>query len=162
MPRMVPAKKRPLQGMIYLSGLLHNFGYLVISQTFPEHFSAICRYTEANREISHVAIEKHLIGISREQISAWLMQAWKMPDEVCVALRHQQDAHYDGEHAIYANLIHIAMRLLRQHGVSDAPPEQISDALYERCGLERRRCEEIVEKLVKSEDIKMIADQMAI
>lgn len=162
MARMVPASKRPRQGMIYLSGLLHNFGYLVLAHTFPEHFSTICRYTEANPEISHVAIEKHLIGISREQISAWLMQSWNMPEEVSTALRYQQDGEYTGPHAIYANLIFIAMRLFRQHGIGDAPPEHVSDAMFERCGLDRERCEQLIDKLVLSADITLIAEQMSI
>jgi len=162
MARMVPGNKRPRQGMIYLSGLLHNFGFLVLAHTFPEHFSTICRYTEANPEISHVAIEKHLIGISREQISAWLMQSWTMPEEVSVALRYQQDGTYNGPHAIYANLIFIAMRLFRAHGIGDAPPEPVSDAMFERCGLDRVRCEELIAKLVLSADIALIADQMSI
>lgn len=162
MARMVPASKRPRQGMIYLSGLLHNFGYLVLAHTFPEHFSTICRYTEANPDISHVAIEKHLIGISREQISAWLMQSWNMPEEVSTALRYQQDAAYTGPHAIYANLIFIAMRLFRQHGIGDAPPEPVNDELFERCGLDRERCEALIDKLVLSADITLIAEQMSI
>lgn len=162
MARMVPASKRPRQGMIYLSGLLHNFGYLVLAHTFPEHFSTICRYTEANPEISHVAIEKHLIGISREQISAWLMQSWNMPEEVSTALRYQQDGDYTGPHAIYANLIFITIRLFRQHGIGDAPPEPVSDAMFERCGLDRERCEALIDKLVLSADITLIADQMSI
>jgi len=162
MARLMPASKRPRQGMIYLSGLLHNFGYLVLAHTFPEHFSTICRYSEANPEVSHVAIEKHLIGISREQVSAWLMQSWNMPEEVSTALRYQQDAEYTGPHAIYANLIFIAMRLFRQHGIGDAPPEPINDAMFEQCGLDRVRCEELIGKLVLSADIALIADQMSI
>lgn len=160
--RMVPAAQRPRQGMVYLAGLLHNFGYLVLAHTFPQHFSTICRYTEANPHISHVAVEKHLIGISREQVSAWLMQSWNMPEEISVALRYQQDGAYTGQHAIYANLIYIAMRLFRQHGIGDAPPEAISDAMYEQCGLDRERCEDLISKLVLSADITLIADQMSI
>jgi HD-like signal output (HDOD) protein len=158
--RLMPARKRPRQGIMYLAGLLHNFGYLVLAHTFPPHFSSICRYMEANPAISHVAIENHLIGISREQISAWLMQAWNMPEEVCTALRYQQDGSYAGSHDIYANLIYVAMRLLRQHGIGDAPPEPVAEAMYEKLGLDPVRCEEAIQKLVNSDDISLIADQM--
>jgi HD-like signal output (HDOD) protein len=160
--RLIPATKRPRQGLIYLAGLLHNFGYLVLAHAFPPHFTSICRFTEANPNISHVAIENHLIGISREQISAWLMQAWNMPEEVCTALRYQQDAEYEGANALYANLIFIAMRLLRRHGIGDAPPEAIPAAMYARCELDAARCEALIEKIVSSGDIALIADQMAL
>ena len=158
--RLMPANKRPRQGMMYLAGLLHNFGYLVLAHTFPPNFSSICRYMEANPAVSHVAIENHLIGISREQISAWLMQAWNMPEEVCVALRYQQDGSYSGPHDVYANLIYVAMRLLRSHGVGDAPPATVEAAMYEKLGLNAERCEEAILKLVGSGDIQLIADQM--
>ncbi|MDP2128977.1 MAG: HDOD domain-containing protein [Pseudohongiella sp.] len=158
--RSMPVSKRPRQGMMYLAGLLHNFGYLVLAHTFPPHFSSICRYMEANPAISHVAIENHLIGISREQISAWLMQAWNMPEEVCTALRYQQDGSYTGPHDLYANLIYVAMRLLRHHGIGDAPPEPVEDAMYQKLGLDPARCEEAIQKLVNSDDIRLIADQM--
>jgi len=160
--RLMPARVRPRQGLIYLSGLLHNFGYLVLAHTFPPHFSRICRYTEANPNISHVAIEKHLVGICREQISAWLMQAWNMPEEVCTALRHQQDADYQGEHAEYANLVFIATRLLREHGIGDAPTDPIPEEMFDRRELNPERCRELVAKLVASEDIALIAEQMTL
>lgn len=158
--RLMPANKRPRPGMMYLAGLLHNFGYLVLAHTFPPHFSAICRYMEANPAVSHVAIENHLLGISREQISAWLMQAWNMPDEICTALRYQQDVSYSGPHDVYANLIYVAMRLLRHHGIGDAPPDVVDDVMYQKLGLDAERCEEAIVKLVNSDDIQLIADQM--
>ena len=159
--RMMPVSKRPRPGMLYLAGLLHNFGYLILAHSFPPHFTSICRYMEANPAISHVALENHLIGISREQISAWLMQAWNMPEEVCIALRYQQDGSYQGPYAVYANLIFVAMRLLRQHGIGDAPPEPVSAALYQQLGLDLTRCEDAIQKLVNSSDVRSIADQMA-
>ena len=159
--RLMPANKRPRQGMMYLAGLLHNFGYLVLAHTFPPHFSSICRYMEANPAISHVAIENHLIGISREQISAWLMQAWNMPEEISVALRYQQDARYEGPHAVYANLIYVAMRLLRRQGIGDAPPEPVDASMFARLSLDPVRCEDAIQKLVDSDDISLIAEQMA-
>jgi HD-like signal output (HDOD) protein len=158
--RMMPVSKRPRPGMMYLASLLHNLGYLVLAHTFPPHFSSICRYMEANPAISHVVIENHLIGISREQISAWLMQSWNMPEEVCTALRYQQDASYNGPHDQYANLIYVVMRLLRKHGIGDAPPGLVDNAMYQKLGLDAARCDEVIQNLVDSEDIRLIADQM--
>ena len=33
--RAIPVDKRPTQGIAYLCGLLHNFGYLVLGHVFP-------------------------------------------------------------------------------------------------------------------------------
>jgi len=53
------------------------------------------------------------------------------------------------------------MRLLRQHGIGDAPPEAVTAELYQRLGLDMARCEEAIQKLVNSADVRSIADQMA-
>ncbi len=156
--RQIPARKRPSQGLACLAGLLHNFGYLVLAHTFPPHFSSICRHVEANPAISHVAIDHHLLGVTREQISAWLMQLWNMPVEVSTALRFQHDAEYNGERSVYPHLIFIVLRLLRQHGIGDAPPENIPLELYQRYDLNPDKVMEAVQRVVSSsEDIKQIA-----
>lgn len=156
--RQMSARHRPSHGLVYLAGLLHNFGYLVLAHTFPPHFSRICRYAEANPAISHVAIEHHLIGITREQIGAQLMQLWRMPEEVFIALRFQHEPDYDGEHCIYAHLIFMALRLLRQQGIGDAPLEPVPQPLFQRYGLDEERVIEAIRMVVESNEVRMIAD----
>lgn len=156
--RLIPAKKRPSQGYVCLSGLLHNFGYLVLAHIFPPHFSAICRHVEANPAISHVAIDHLLLGVTREQISAWLLQFWGIPAEVYLGIRFQHEAKYKGEHHEYANLIFIATRLLRLHGIGDAPPEEIPLAMYEQFDLDPDKALAAVARVVDSDaDLKQIA-----
>ena len=156
--KLIPANKRPSSGLACLAGLLHNFGYLVLAHIFPPHFSAICRHVEANPTISHVAIDHHLLGVTREQISAWLLQLWNMPAEVCAGIRFQHEPDYDGEHSAYANLIYIAMRVLRTHGIGDAPPEEVPPTMYERFDLNPEDVMAAVQKVVASEEaLKQIA-----
>ncbi len=156
--KLIPANKRPSQGLACLAGLLHNFGYLVLAHIFPPHFSAICRHVEANPAISHVAIDHHLLGVTREQISAWLLQLWNMPKEVCVGIRFQHELEYEGEHSVYANLILIAMRVLRLHGIGDAPPEEVPLAIYKKYDLDPEEVLAVVQKVVASdEELKQIA-----
>lgn len=156
--RLIPASKRPSPGLACLAGLLHNFGYLVLAHIFPPHFSAICRHVEANPSISHVAIDHHLLGVTREQISAWLLQLWNMPAEVCAGIRFQHEPDYTGEHHQYAGLIYIAMRVLRTYGIGDAPPEEIPPAMYQQFNLDPAEVEKAVQKVMSSEDaLKQIA-----
>lgn len=158
----IPPKERPTMGMAYLSGLLHNLGYLILAEVFPPHFSNYCRYQEANPDTNHCLIERHLLGITREQLGAWLMTSWHMPSEVCAAMRHQHDADFDGEDSPYANLLFVALRLLRQHGIGDAPPEPIPDALYERLYLDPEKANAAIESMLTSiEELDMMAAGMA-
>ncbi|PRA59861.1 MULTISPECIES: aminoacyl-tRNA deacylase and HDOD domain-containing protein [Pseudomonas] len=149
--RAMPRAQRPEAGLTYLAGLLHNFGYLLLAHVFPPHFSLICRHQEVNPHLCHTYVEQHLLGISREQIGAWLMRHWDMPDELATALRFQHDPSYDGEFAEYANLVCLAVRLLRSRGVGSGPDTSIPDALLERLGLTRDKAEEAASKVLEAE-----------
>ena len=150
--RLVPNELKPSKGLVYLAGLLHNFGYLVLAHIFPPHFSQICRYMEANPHISHMAIERHLLQITREQICVWLMQLWNMPDEIPIAIRHQHNPEYDGKHCAYPNLTFMALRLLREQGIGDAPLEKIPDSLYARYELDPEEVAAKVQQVIDSSD----------
>ena len=149
--RAIPRTQRPEAGLSYLAGLLHNFGYLVLAHVFPPHFSLICRHLEINPHLSHSVIEQHLLGITREQIGAWLMRYWGMPDELSTALRFQNDPYYQGEHAGHANLVCLAVRLLRNRGIGDGPYGEIPDELFDRLGLSRDKANDVVNKVLDAE-----------
>ncbi|MBM7063333.1 HDOD domain-containing protein [Pseudomonas sp. UL073] len=149
--RAMPRAVRPEAGLTYLAGLLHNFGYLVLAHVFPPHFSLICRHLEANPHLSHGYIEQHLLGISREQIGAWLMRHWDMPEELSTALRFQHDPDYRGANAAYPNLVSLAVRLLRNRGIGAGPQGPIPASLYEGLGLSREKAEEAVDKVLAAE-----------
>ncbi|AMA44161.1 aminoacyl-tRNA deacylase and HDOD domain-containing protein [Pseudomonas alabamensis] len=149
--RAMPRAERPEGGLTYLGGLLHNFGYLLLAHVFPPHFSLICRHLEVNPHLSHPYIEQHLLGITREQMGAWLLGLWDMPDELATALRFQHDAHYAGEHAAFANLVCLATRLLRARGIGSGPELEIPDDLLERLHLTRQKAEEIVGRILDAE-----------
>lgn len=149
--RAMPRAERPETGLTYLAGLLHNFGYLLLAHVFPPHFSLICRHLEVNPHLDHTYVEQHLLGISREQIGAWLMGVWDMPQELVTALRFQNDPEYSGEHAPFANLVCLATRLLRTRGIGSGPDVGVPDALLERLHLPREKAEQVVDRVLEAE-----------
>ena len=111
--------------------------------------SLICRHLEVNPHLGHAYIEQHLLGITREQIGAWLMRVWDMPDDLYCALRFQQDPSYTGPNAVYANLICLTNRLLRNSGIGDGPQQAIPAALYERLGITPEKAGDAVKRCWK-------------
>lgn len=149
--RAMPREERPEAGLAYLAGLLHNFGYLLLAHIFPPHFSLICRHLEVNPHLSHSHIEQHLLGITREQIGAWLMRSWDMPEELATALRFQHDPDYRDEYAVYPNLVCLAVNLLRSRGIGSGPQREIPEELYQRLGLKPEKAEEVLNKIQHAE-----------
>ncbi|HAG20448.1 MAG TPA: histidine kinase, partial [Pseudomonas sp.] len=144
-------EQRPEPGLSYLAGLLHNFGYLVLAHVFPPHFSLICRHLEANPHLSHGHVEQHLLGITREQIGAWLMRLWGMPEELAAALRFQNDPGYDGEDAAYPNLVCLAVRMLRNRGIGSGPDAEVPQQLFDRLGITREKANDAIAKVLAAE-----------
>ncbi|UTF58803.1 aminoacyl-tRNA deacylase and HDOD domain-containing protein [Gilvimarinus sp. DA14] len=158
----IPREQRPSFGMAYLTGLLHNFGALVMAEVFPPYYSQYCRLSEANPHASPQAIERHLIGITRDQIASTLMELWNMPEEVVVGLREQSNPFYQGEHAAYAKLVYVASGLLRQHGICRGPKHAIAESLFHELGLPRDKAEAAMVNIIESsEELEHIAGALS-
>ncbi|WP_347332556.1 HDOD domain-containing protein [Marinimicrobium locisalis] len=148
----IPREHRPTFGMAYLSGLLHNFGFLILAELFPPYFSQYCRMAEANPHVTHQPIERHLLGVTREQLASTLMSLWSMPEEVVLAIRHQGNPDYQGEHHQYAKLIYVAERLLVQQGIGFGPKLEIPDRVFAELDLDREKAEATVANVIESQD----------
>ncbi|MEA1079715.1 aminoacyl-tRNA deacylase and HDOD domain-containing protein [Marinobacter qingdaonensis] len=159
---MMPRGERPLFGLAYLGGLLHNFGHLVLAHVFPPHFKLVCRSLEVNPQIDSSVTEHYLLGITREQIAAQLMENWGMPDEVTLAIRYQKNPRYDGAHDVYAKLLWLGRQLLTARGVALGAGEPIPELVFEELGLDRAAVEAQFDELVQSKDsIMAIAGMMS-
>jgi HD-like signal output (HDOD) protein len=148
----IPANHRGEPGLAYLTGLLNNFGYLILAHVFPSHFAIIERYTEANRHLNPTFIEQFLLGLERHQICSLLMKNWNLPEPVWTALRFQQAEDYCHDYSLYANLCFLAKRLLAANGIGDSPVEFIPAHIYERLHLEPAEAENIIGMIMESSD----------
>ena len=157
--KAMPAESRPRPGIAYLAGLLHNFGFLLMGHLFQPEFFLLNKLVAANPETPVTAIEKRVLcmGQARDvlcmghpSIGAWLTHSWKLPDEVTITVCEHHNEDYDGEYAAYPNLVLVANRLLRRHGIGDEIPEPPPEALLARLGLAPERTEEILETLMAS------------
>ncbi|MFT6914069.1 MAG: HD-like signal output (HDOD) protein [Motiliproteus sp.] len=140
--QQMPVEQRPLPGLVYLTGLLHNFGYLILSHVFPPQFSLVSRYIEANPHLHHEYTEKQILNVTREQIGCWLAETWNLPAEVSIGIRYQNTPEYTQEHHSYARLIDLTLRVMRMNGVGDGPVGHIPDMLYQQLGLEAHRVQD--------------------
>jgi HD-like signal output (HDOD) protein/prolyl-tRNA editing enzyme YbaK/EbsC (Cys-tRNA(Pro) deacylase) len=158
----IPRDQRPAFGMAYLCGLLHNFGYLILAEVFPPHFNQYCNLADANSLVTHQAIERHLLGVTREQVASTLMSLWSMPEEVVVALRQQNNPDYQGEHHRYAKLVFVAQRLLLQQGIGHGPKLDIPQHVFDELHLDPQKAVAAVKNILESEtDLEFIALQLS-
>jgi HD-like signal output (HDOD) protein len=110
------------------------------------------RHIEANAHINRSLIEKHIMGLSREQVSSILMQQWCMPEEIVVALRSQHNPSYEGDFSSCANLLYVATRSLRSRGFGDGAWEEPSNEVFERLGIDAEAAHRVTENLLEKMD----------
>ena len=79
------------------------------------------------------------------------MRHWDMPEELANALRFQHDPDYAGDGAAFANLVCLAVSLLRNRGIGAGPQSEIPDELFEALGLTRDKAEDAVSKVLSAE-----------
>jgi len=116
---------------------------------------------EANPQVNRYFIEHHLLGITREQISSNLFKQWGLPDEVCTAIRYQNEPSYGDKHCVLSQMLYVAARMLSQSGLGDAPVEDLPNTVVTALGLDQAKAEKGMEKVLESmDDLKEMARQM--
>lgn len=140
-------KTKTSKGVIYLCGLLHNLGHLVVGHLLPSVFARLNQWADFNRHIPIRILEQHLMGITHDQIGSWLLERWRLPEIVVAAVRDHHRIHFNDSVAVYSDLILVASRLVAQLGVGDASLEPIPSRLLGFLGLNPEALTDVLEKL---------------
>ena len=110
--RQMPPLARPEPGLAYLTGLLHNFGFLLLAYLFPPYFGMIRQQQHEQPERKPQDIDLELLGMTRDDICATLMHLWNMPEELVTTTAEQHTPDYSGPHATYVKLLQLSALLL--------------------------------------------------
>ena len=145
--RAIPGKLEVRPGTAYLAGLLHNMGILLLGQVFQCEFFLLNRYLEANPQVSVRHVEKHWLGVSHDQIGAWLLESWGLPEELVTAARYHHDENYRGDHAVYSQLVLIANCLLGSRGLGVAETTALPSFSLEMLALDEAIARELADEL---------------
>lgn len=170
--KLIPVDKRPKPGMAYLTGLLHNFGFLLLGHLFQPEFYLLNKLAAANPKTPITELEQRVLGMGcakeavemgHAQLGAWLMEAWEMPEQVVVSVREHHHADYTGDHAIYVKLVMLANLLLKRIDLGDEANSEIPAGLLDELGLDEEKVIEDFEALIetKMEEVNAMATQMA-
>ena len=159
---LLPAKQRPPRGTAYLAGLLQNLGRLVLGHAFQPEFFILNRFAQANPDMTSADLERHVLGVTHDQIGAWLMEAWGLPEELVVAVRHHHDEGYWDQHYTCAQLVLIANRALAEHGLGETDHPGLPAFSLEMLGLDESHITEITNNIMSDgEELEELARRLA-
>jgi len=148
--KIVPRDKRPRPGTAYLTGLLHNFGFLLLGHLFPKEFNLLSKALCKEPEIPVVEQEQRLLGISHMEMGSWLMEAWNMPEEILVTQREHHNTAYDGPHASYVHLLLISDALLKSHEIGEASSNELPQRSLLALGLSEEDAMGVLESTIEN------------
>ncbi|NJN52160.1 MAG: HDOD domain-containing protein, partial [Gammaproteobacteria bacterium] len=150
--RQLPAAHRKTisPGFAYLTGLLANFGTLVIGHVFPPFYARICQQQEANRHLPHTFVDQQAIGTPREVFAATLLEAWGLPACVVDAVRFQYADRYAGPHAGYLGLLRLTHQILAPKDLCDYPKGRADAALIEALDLDAEAVSKVMQVITDS------------
>ncbi len=163
--RLLPVVKtdEELHGnQLFLYGLLHNFGILILVDKFPKLMTDIFEIARKHPERRLIYTEQALLDMDHHQAGSWLAQKWQLPSDVSTVIEHHHYPNYREAYWQESMLVGFSSRTARNWilGVdillSDEP------AVIETLKMDQQKLEIIAEKCRdKLEDINCIAREMS-
>ena len=98
---------------LFLLGLIHDMGKVVLDEYFHEEFIQIIEYIDLN-ETTFSKAEKEVMGTTHYQIAAKILKQWKFPDEIIMPVFYHHAPWYDkyyGANSIILYLSNILTKL---------------------------------------------------
>ena len=112
-------------GGLFLSGLLHNIGNLVLAHALPDEFAECRHQAVAKAQPCHL-IQRELLGFDYAEVGAELMYQWKLPETLVRPVERHTGAFTDptDDEQPCAAVMHLAATTARaaMWGTPDCEP----------------------------------------
>ena len=132
-----------LPGDLFIAGLLHDLGKLVLLQAMPIEYRAVLHRLEEGGESARV--EQELLGITHPEVGSALFEAWNFPTLLVDLTRnhHLKPVEMEDPQAVLYLADHLANAHFQDDldGVKDIP---VDEALYTTCCTFYDRMSELV------------------
>ena len=160
--KVVNVEQKPNPSMAYLSGLLHNFGHLIMGQMFKQEFAELNERVQATPDMSVVEIENEIFGMGHDELGAIVMEAWGLPEQIVIAAREHHSVNYQGVYDVYPRLVMLADIVLKGHMMGDAHTAEIPAPLLESLGVNEVQILRVMNELLEGcEGFNTMAQQLA-
>lgn len=144
---LMPPHLRPPDEEIYLAGLLHDIGFLVLdyldpalSDAFHARLASLPRHTVEE-------VEAEMLETSHGELGAELGRHWNLPEPIVAVLRHHHTRGDKPGQPLVA-LTGLAEKLLPTFGIAEPVPLEIADEEWLSLGIDPLKAEEIRSKVV--------------
>ncbi len=132
-----------------LSGLLHDFGKVIISIQLPDAMRDILSLV-ANEDTTTLEAEKLILGFDHTRVNSWVAQHWNLPLGITAAMTFHHDPMKAGNHKTLASVVHLGdffTRVFEMGNAGDTNVSEISPMVLKHLNLDQNDLRELVDKI---------------
>lgn len=155
--RAMPSRSRPADDQIFLAGLLHDIGYMVLAYLDPKRSDKLHARLELEPDRPALEIEKEMMEMSHDELGSELARHWNLPDEIVAVLRYHHTPDEAGAEVgqPLVRMINIAEKLLTSFGINEYVAPGIGDEEWNALGIDPSSAEEISEQVAEQAEHAM-------
>jgi putative nucleotidyltransferase with HDIG domain len=150
---------------LFLSGLMHDIGQLVIYQHRPELAVEVLRQA-GEQESFRYRMEQQILPWTHAELGGELLRHWSLPEVVCRATEFHHEPHLAGEFELQASLVHMATAVAnciepswKAEGATRDALRQISPRAWNATGLSKDVIDDTVSEIsIQSLEVLRIVD----
>ena len=101
-----------LKDCMFLAGLLHNLGQLVLVHAFPARMSDIFREHRENPALALDRLETDRLAMDEHEAGAYIAHVWHLPDCIAEVMRHWKHPANAREYRLMVATVHFCARLV--------------------------------------------------
>lgn len=91
---------------LYVAGLLHDVGSLILYRKFPNKVSAVLMASAGDEEVL-CRVEQEMFGFDHAEIGGELLELWNLPASLLSAVRYHHEPEQAADNRLEAALVHI-------------------------------------------------------
>lgn len=147
--RFMPQNLRPRDDQIFLAGMLHDMGYLVLAYLDPKLSDRLHNRLAAEPDRPSTEVERETLDICHDELGAELARHWNLPEEIVAVLRyhHTPDLPEAALGQPLVRMINIVEKLLPAYGLNEYVAPGISAEEWNALGIPASRASEVEEQV---------------
>ncbi len=141
----IPPSQRPAEDDIFLAGLLHDIGFMVLHHIDPNASNELHNQLRAQAKRPVIDLELEILGITHCYMGAQLARAWHLPSEIVAAISYHHPPYVEkiAEKHRLVRLLNIAEKLLPDFGIAEHSADVVSDEEWLELGIAPEKADDI-------------------
>lgn len=145
---------------LFVAGMLHDVGRLVIYLTIPDKATDILSITGGDEWILADA-EDHVLRFNHMEVGAALMKSWQLPDSIISVVQNHHNPTRATDYKLDVSLVHMALAIARGQMTGLSVEEMlwaIEPSIWQETGLSPEKITPHVDEMLKMslDTMKMI------